>query len=92
MRNASAEAFVFAERARFAPKGVRGGGDGAMNVVRFEQDDGWHTPPLGSKIVGVQLRRGQRIRIESPGGGGWGDPAVRDPEAARRDRALGYVR
>ena len=65
----AAEAFVFAERARFAPKGVLGGGEGAMNVVRYEQDDGWHTPPLGSKIVGVQLRRGQRIRIESPGGG-----------------------
>ena len=91
LQSDTAVAFVFAERARFAPKGVLGGGDGAMNVVRFGQDDGWHTPPLGSKIVGVVLRRGQRIRIESPGGGGWGDPAARDPDAVRRDRQLGYV-
>ncbi len=88
----AAEAFVFAERARFAPKGVLGGGEGAMNVVRYQQDDGWHTPPLGSKVVGVQLRRGQRIRIESPGGGGWGDSDARDPEARERDRRLGYAR
>ena len=89
--NATAEAFVFAERARFAPRGVLGGGDGAMNRVSYQQDDGWHVPELGSKVVGVQLRRGQRIRIESPGGGGRGDPASRDPAAAARDRRLGYV-
>jgi N-methylhydantoinase B len=86
-----AEAFVFAERARFAPKGVLGGRDGACNVISYQQDDGWHVPPLGSKVVGVQLRRGQRIRLESPGGGGWGDPAARDPAATERDRRLGYL-
>lgn len=86
-----AEAFVFAERAKFAPKGVLGGGDGAMNRISYQQDDGWHTPPLASKVVGVQLRRGQRIRLESPGGGGWGDPGERDPEAAAHDRRMGYV-
>jgi N-methylhydantoinase B len=87
----SAEAFVFAERARFAPKGVLGGGDGAVNVVSYQQADGWEHPPLGSKVVGVRLVRGQRIRLESPGGGGRGDPARRDPDAAARDRRLGYV-
>lgn len=87
-----AEAFVFAERAKFAPKGVLGGGDGAKNVVRYQQNGAWVTPPLGSKVVGVKLVRGERIRLESPGGGGWGDPAGRDPEAAARDVAMGYVR
>jgi N-methylhydantoinase B len=87
-----AEAFVFAERARFAPRGVLGGGPGALNVVSYQQDDGWHTPPLGSKVVGVVLRRGQRLRLESPGGGGWGDPKARDPEASARDLRLGYTR
>ena len=85
-----AEAFVFADRARFAPKGVLGGGDGACNLVTYEQADGWQTPPLGSKVVGVQLRRGQRVRIESPGGGGWGDPARRGAERIQRDRRMGY--
>lgn len=87
----TAEAFVFAERARFAPRGVLGGGPGALNVVRYQQDSGWVAPPLASKVVGVMLRRGQRIRLESPGGGGWGDPATRDAAAAERDARLGYV-
>ncbi len=86
-----AEVFVFAERARYAPRGVLGGGNGAMNVVAYEQDDGWHTPALGSKVVGVKLRRGQRVRLESPGGGGWGDPARRHPVARARDERLGYL-
>lgn len=86
-----AEAFVFAERARFAPRGVLGGGAGAANVVSYEQADGWHTPPLASKIVGVRLARGQRIRLESPGGGGWGDPTLRDEAAITRDDRLGFT-
>jgi N-methylhydantoinase B len=86
-----AELFVFAERAKFAPRGVLGGGAGAANVVSYQQDGGWMTPPLGSKVVGVTLRRGQRIRLESPGGGGWGDPADRDPDAVARDRRMGIA-
>ena len=88
----SAELFVFAERARFAPRGVLGGGPGAMNVIRYQQADGWHTPALGSKMVGVTLARGQRIRLESPGGGGWGPPAARDPSAQAHDSRMGYTR
>ena len=87
----SAEAFVFAERARFAPKGVLGGGEGALNLVSYQGDHGWETPPLGSKVVGVPLTRGQRIRLETPGGGGWGDPAGRDKDAEARDARLGYL-
>ncbi len=55
-----ADAFVFAERARFAPKGVLGGGDGACNVVSFRQDGVWTVPALGSKAMDVRLRRGDR--------------------------------
>jgi N-methylhydantoinase B len=86
-----AEAFVFAERARFAPKGVLGGADGACNHVSYQQESGWEEPPLGSKVVGVKLERGQRIRIESPGGGGWGDPAKRPATLVERDRHMGYT-
>jgi N-methylhydantoinase B len=87
----TAEAFVFAERARFAPSGVIGGRHGAMNAISYQQDDGWHTPPLASKIVCVKLTTGQRIRLESPGGGGWGAPSARDPLETARDRAMGYT-
>ncbi|MCC7281188.1 MAG: hydantoinase B/oxoprolinase family protein, partial [Acetobacteraceae bacterium] len=48
--------------------------------------------PMASKMVGIRLSRGQRVRLETPGGGGWGDPAQRSPELRARDLALGYVR
>jgi N-methylhydantoinase B len=31
------------------------------------------------------------VRLETPGGGGYGDPARRAPEAVARDVRLGYV-
>ena len=86
-----AEAFLFGERARFAPKGVLGGAEARPTRFQYEQDDGWHEPAMGSKMVGIALRRGQRLRLETPGGGGWGDPRERDPAKVARDVRLGYV-
>jgi N-methylhydantoinase B len=39
----------------------------------------------------VRIRRGQKVRLETPGGGGFGDPCARDPERVARDVRLGYV-
>ncbi|MEZ5650106.1 MAG: hydantoinase B/oxoprolinase family protein [Burkholderiaceae bacterium] len=86
-----ARAFVFGERGRFAPKGVVGGGEAACNEIGFAVGDRWQTPPMVSKQVGVSLTRGDRVRIATPGGGGWGDPARRSPAARERDRRLGYT-
>ena len=87
----SARAFLFGERGRFPPKGIAGGGDAATNRFRYETEDGWEEPPLTSKVTGVSLRRGLRVRLETPGGGGYGPPAERDADASARDRRLGYV-
>jgi len=87
----SAEAFLFGERGRFAPKGVNGGADAALNVFSYEQGDGWHRPPLTSKMCGIPLIRGQKVRLETPGGGGYGPPTDRPDAAIARDVALGYV-
>ena len=86
-----ADAFLFAERGRFRPRGVCGGGDAALNGFRFEQSDGWHEAPMASKMVGIRLARGQRLRISSPGGGGYGPVAERDPAKIAEDVRLGYV-
>lgn len=91
LRADSAEAFLFGDRARFAPQGVLGGGPGERNVITVRQGGAWQRLELGAKAVGFRLGRGDRIRIESPGGGGRGDPARRDPRARARDRKLGYV-
>ncbi|TCT11570.1 N-methylhydantoinase B [Tepidamorphus gemmatus] len=86
-----AEAFFFGERGKFPPRGVAGGGDAAVNRFRFQQDDGWHTPPMISKMLGIRLKRGQRVRLESPGGGGYGPPSARPASAIARDVELGYL-
>ncbi len=87
----NATAFLFGERGRFAPQGVAGGAEGAMNAFAYEQVDGWHTPPLASKMLGMKLTQGQAVRLETPGGGGYGDPALRDAAAIARDVSLGYL-
>ena len=87
----SARAFLFGERGRFPPKGIAGGGDAATNRFAHETDAGWIEPPLTSKATGIALRRGQRVRLETPGGGGYGPPEAREAGAVERDRMLGYV-
>ncbi|MCB1312963.1 MAG: hydantoinase B/oxoprolinase family protein [Sedimentitalea sp.] len=87
----NAEAFLFGERGRFAPRGVAGGGEAALNVFSYEQEDGWHHPPMASKMRGIALRRGQAVRLETPGGGGYGPASARAPEAVARDVAMGYL-
>jgi N-methylhydantoinase B len=86
-----AEVSLLGERGCVGPFGVLGGGPGALNVFTWQDDDGVQSPALVSKVTGVALRAGARVRLETPGGGGWGDAAARDPAAAARDIALGYV-
>ena len=87
----TAEVFAFADRGRFPPQGVTGGGRAACNEVAFDTSAGTISPPLVSKITGVTLRRGDVIRIASPGGGGYGDPSGRDLADLARDLRLGYL-
>lgn len=87
----TAEAFVFGERARTAPRGAHGGGDGAPNRISWTNGGQRHEPALGAKATGIPLARGDRLRIESPGGGGWGDPAARASASTDEDERLGYL-
>ena len=83
--------FVFAERGKFPPRGIVGGGDAATNFVSYEQDDGLRIPEMMSKAVDIRLKKGQRIHIESPGGGGYGPAIERDPDLVATDVRLGFV-
>lgn len=59
---------LIAERRRHAPRGGAGGSDAAPGA---DSIDG---APIPAKSVG-DLEPGQRLRMETPGGGGWGsDP------------------
>ena len=86
-----AEAFLFGERGSFAPKGAAGGGDGAMNVFSYEEEGVWKNPPLVSKMRGIRLDQGQSVRLETPGGGGYGAASLRSSEAVAADVGAGLL-
>jgi N-methylhydantoinase B len=48
--------------------------------------------PIAGKVGGFKLKKGDIVRIESAGGGGYGDPLDRDPARVAHDVHLGYVR
>lgn len=91
MLERSAQAFIFGERGTSAPKGIAQGADAATNRFSYHSRGQWHQPPMVSKMLGIQLEQGDLIRLETPGGGGWGPESLRLPEAIERDFALGYV-
>jgi N-methylhydantoinase B len=65
-----AEVTLLADRHRHRPWGLSGGAEGSPgNASVFRQDGSVEKLP---GKCNVRLRKGERIRIESPGGGGWG--------------------
>jgi len=87
-----ADAFLFGERGKFGPTGVNGGEMGALNKFSYPNGSGGvASPPMVSKMVGIQLSQGERIRLETPGGGGYGNPTDRNPTAVAEDVRLGYI-
>ncbi len=58
---------LLTERRRHPPRGADGGGDGASGRNLLDGEE------LPAKASG-ELRPGQRLRIETPGGGGYGEP------------------
>lgn len=77
------------ERAKTRPFGLAGGGDGAAAVHRLLHPDG-REETLRSKAT-REVPAGARVHFQPAGGGGFGDPAERDPEAVLADVLNGYV-
>jgi len=67
---ANAEVTLLADRRTRGPWGLNGGADGAMGKATVIRKD-CSAHELPGKF-NVRLRKGERIRIETPGGGGWG--------------------
>lgn len=86
-----ADLFLFGERGRFPPKGVAGGGDAALDRFTYPLNGVPTHPPMASKLHGAKLKKGDRVCLETPGGGGYGEASERSTESRARDAALGYV-
>lgn len=72
------------------------GGNGATLIQKAGSDEWLTVKELygkvsSSKYANVRFQPGDRIRLTTPGGGGYGDPARRDPAAVALDVAEGYV-
>ena len=77
------------ERHFIAPAGCAGGGAGAMaRTVIHRAGGAEETVP--SKLV-TTLHAGDRVVMETAGGGGYGDPAAREPAQVRADLEDGKV-
>jgi len=87
LRGEARASFVM-DHGRFGPQGVLGGEDGAPNEVEVWQNGEPYTPEHLSKEQDIPLQAGDRVRVKTPGGGGYGPPSERDAELIAEDRRL----
>ncbi len=71
---ADAQVTLLADRRRFRPYGLEGGEDGAPGQAVVTQGETGSEKKLPGK-TSLRLAKGDRLRIETPGGGGWGKRA-----------------
>lgn len=75
--------------------GVPGGNGGTL--IQKAGSDAWltvrelHGKVSSSKYANVRFAPGDRIRLTTPGGGGYGNPRQRDPALVKEDVAERYV-
>ncbi|MCB2113882.1 MAG: hydantoinase B/oxoprolinase family protein [Parvularculaceae bacterium] len=86
--HARGEAFAVSkmfDRIKHPARGRDGGGDGAKGAARL--DDGTPLRGMGRELVPA----GRRLVVETPGGGGIGDPGARDAALVECDRRSGFI-
>ncbi len=88
LRRGNATASFVMDHGRTGPLGALGGADGAVNEVTVWQDGTPYTPLHLSKEQNIPLRPGDRVRVKTPGGGGYGDPFTRVPGLVAEDVRL----
>lgn len=77
--------FLSVERLKFPALGRMGGKPGAPGRIRFR--DGGDIPGKGE----LRVEGGDYLIFETPGGGGFGNPAERDREALAHDLKRGLI-
>lgn len=78
--------FLSVERMTYPARGLAGGQPGAPGKIWFAST-GAQLPGKGE----FEIPAGERLIFETPGGGGYGDPAERDPRAFEEDLLQGLI-
>jgi N-methylhydantoinase B len=91
LRQGEAYLTLVGDRAFKGAYGLHGGHDGAPADHDFTVGGEAFKAPHLSKIDKLYLRQGDGVFLRTPGGGGYGDPAGRNPAAVARDRENGYL-
>ena len=84
------EVGIHDERWLTHPWGVNGGDPGMRSTKRIVRVDGseeW----LPAKCESIKVKEGDLLYFNTWGGGGWGDPVLRDPDLVRQDVERGLV-
>lgn len=88
LRGTARASFVM-DHGRTGPLGALGGADGAVNRVEVIRGGETLIPEHLSKAQDIPLGPGDRVRVRTPGGGGYGLASERDPAAVAEDVRLG---
>jgi len=70
--------------------GILGGADGLPHSYTL-YSEGQDPRAIKTKEVGLVIHPNDVLVLESGGGGGWGNPAERDPAAVASDIENGFV-
>ncbi len=90
LRRGEARVSMVMDHGRVGPPGAMGGGSGGLNKVHIIRGGVTYVPEHLSKDQDIAITAGDVICVSTPGGGGFGEAARRDAQAARRDAAMGY--
>ncbi len=73
---------IRSDRRDHLPYGLYGGQSGTGSINLLHRANGEEVLPT---MISTSIQAGERIYHRQAGGGGWGDPRQRDPQAVARD-------
>ena len=85
-----AKVYTYVVGMKYPMPGICGGENGAPNemIIRYGSDDPFR---VAHTADWVPMQAGERIMYDYGGGGGWGNPLDRDPQAVLDDVLDEYV-
>lgn len=89
----------FGDRQKRGPWGLHGGSEGGRGMIEYVSSASQAWQPMHSafgkrsqsKFAATTVRLGDRVRITTPGAGGWGSPQERDPAMIGEDLNEGFT-